>query len=180
MSQIPPVEYTSDAQVDDVLDRELRRLLSTCYTAADVSAAFRERRYLRDCPQHRWFIWGQQGELASHVAVHERTSHAQQRQFKTAGIGSVCVAPAYRRRGFVRIMLAAVHEWLIAWQFAFAILFGNPSVYRSSGYVQVENILRDAKTDTGEECRKPVPGMIRELSETSWPSGEVYLPRPSF
>ena len=74
------------------------------------------------------------------------------------------------------MMLLCIHDWLSQHGFAFAVLFGDPLVYGSSGYVQVNNLSCDA--DAGG--RKQVTAMVKELSETPWPASAVYLPGPTF
>ena len=54
------------------------------------------------------------------------------------GVADVCVHPQYRGRGFVHQMLKVVHEWLSSHDFSFALLFGDPRVYASSGHVPVD------------------------------------------
>ncbi len=74
------------------------------------------------------------------------------------------------------MLLNCVHAWLSEQDFSFAVLLGDPLVYGSSGYVQVNNVT----LGTGKQKWKPVQVMIREISNTSWPAGEVHLPGPAF
>jgi len=180
MTSTPSVEYLPDSSVDDRLDRELRDLLTACFTDPD-SAIFQERRYARELPQHRWVIRTSQGEIIAHVAAHEKVVEALGRPFRVGGISEVCVHPDFRGRGFVKTMLAAAHKWLASREFSFAVLGGDSRVYRSSGYVEVQNLLHDSINLAGEKKREPVPGaMAYELSPEPWPSGEAFLPGLTF
>ncbi len=83
----------------------------------------------------------------------------------------MCVHPDYRGRGYVKVMLECVHSWLSANKFPFSVLFGDPEVYSSSGYVEVDNLClnEDAKG------WKQVKGMMKQMAEIHWPDGDVHL-----
>ena len=88
--------------------------------------------------------------------------------------------PEFRGRGFVKAMVACIDDWLIAHGYDFAVLFGEPYIYQSSGYVEVNNLVHDEVTPSGQKCKVQSPAMVRQLSETPWPTTEVYLPGPKF
>ena len=69
-----------------------------------------------------------------------------------------------------------MHDWLSQRRYDFAVLFGDPEVYGSSGYVQVSNLVHGG----GDEGWKHVQAMIKEMSGTPWPQGETRLPGPTF
>lgn len=173
------VEYLADSAVDAALDAEIRRLLTTCFTKPE-DIVFKDQRYFREPYPHRWVIRDSKGSIIAHIGVHEKSVVAGGRTFQIGGIAEVCVYPEYRGRGFVKSMLACIHDWLIGHKFDFAVLFGDPRIYDSSGYVQVNNLVHDDETATGEKCTSPSPAMVRLLSETPWPDGSVYLPGPKF
>lgn len=179
MKKETEVEYIPDSSVDASLDRELRKLLTTCFTKPQ-DVVFRDRRYFREPYPHRWVIRGARHAIVAHVGVHEKAVEAEGRWFRIGGIAEVCVHPEYRGRGFVRIMLACVDDWLRQHGFLFAVLFGMPCVYKSSGYVQVNNLFHTSETPAGQKCRKQVTAMVKELSDERWPSKDAYLPGPTF
>lgn len=49
------VDYLSDDNIDDASDRELRSLLSACFTKPG-DAVFKTRRFWREPYKHRWTI----------------------------------------------------------------------------------------------------------------------------
>jgi len=173
------IEYLADSSVNAALDAQIRQLLTTCFTKPE-DVVFKDRRYFIEPYPHRWVIRDTQASLVAHIGVHEKTVEADARHFRIGGIAEVCVHPDYRRRGFVKKMLACVHDWLVRNEFDFAVLFGDPRIYNSSGYVQVNNLIHDDVTATGESCTSQSPVMVRPLTETPWPGGQVYLPGPKF
>ena len=173
------VEYLADSSVGAALDAQIRGLLTTCFTKPE-DVVFRDRRYFVEPYPNRWVIRDTRGVIIAHVGVHEKAVEADGRTFRIGGIAEVCVHPDFRGRGFVRAMLACVHDWLIRHEFDFAVLFGDPSIYSSSGYVQVNNLVHDDVTSTGEKCTSQSPAMVRLLSDAPWPDGRVYLPGPKF
>lgn len=171
--------YLPDATIDDALDSEIRGLLTTCFTGPQ-DAVFHHRRWFIEPYPHRWIIRDAKGSLVAHVGVHEKSVQAGDAVHPIAGIGEVCVHPDHRGRGHVRSMLACVHPAMSDRGFTFALLFGDPKVYSSSGYRVVKNLVHDHRDKDGHLHRRSVTGMVRELGPTPWPSGEVYLPGPVF
>ena len=166
----PEVEYLSDDSIDEAGDQELRGLLSTCFTKPG-DEVFRVRRYWREPYKHRWVIRDAQGALIAHVGLHEKAVVNDGASFRIGGICEVCVHPDYRGRGYVRSMLGIVHAWLARQDIPFAVLFGEPAVYGSSGYTEAgELFLNEDMTGW-----KHVKGMFMEISDVSWPDGDVHL-----
>jgi len=172
-------EYLADDTVDDALDAEIRTLLTTCFTKPQ-DVVFKDHRYFKEPYQHRWVIKNEKGALVAQAGVHDKQIQADGTTYRIAGIGDVCVHPAYRGRGYVRMMLKCIHDWAPRQGFDFAVLFGDPKVYGSSGYVHISNLFRDAEQPGGGTCRKQISAMVRQLSGTPWPGGEVFLPGKSF
>ena len=179
MNKRMTVEYLADASVDAPLDAQIRGLLTKCFTRPE-DVVFKDRRYFREPYPHRWVIRDAQDTIIAHVGVHEKTAETDGRIFRIGGIAEVCVHPDFRGRGLVKKMLVRVHDWLIQHEFDFAVLFGDARVYGSSGYVQVNNLVHDNVTATGEICTSHSPTMVRQLSNIPWPDGQVYLPGPKF
>lgn len=172
-------EYLADAAVDAAMDRKLRALLSTCFTKPQ-DKVFETRRYFTEPPAHRWIIRDENGDLAAHIAVHEKHVVSDAGVHRIAGIAEVCVHPKTRGLGHVKGILGCVHDWASSRGFVFAVLFGDPRVYRSSGYVETGNLVYEGTGPDGNAVRTSVPAMVRPLGDRPWPSGEVYLPGPVF
>ncbi|MDA1044879.1 MAG: GNAT family N-acetyltransferase [Verrucomicrobia bacterium] len=169
------VEYLPDDEVEAVLDAEIRGLLTTCFTKPQ-DVVFRDRRYFIEPYPHSWIIRDPKGIMVAHIGVHEKQLEAGGQAYAIGGIAEVCVHPACRGRGYVGLMLNCIHAKLLADGFVFAVLMGDPRVYGSSGYVSVEN-LKHGGDDVGWT---PLKAMVRPLSQTPWPDGEVRLPGPEF
>ncbi len=171
----PEIEYLPDNRVDNALDQDLRGLLVTCFTRPQ-DVVFRDRRYFREPYHHRWVIRNIQGALVAHIGAHEKVVESQGALFRMGGICEVCVHPDYRGQGYVRTMLESIHAWLCEREFVFALLFGDPLVYGSSGYAQITNLFIGGGQDGWEQ----VNGLARELSGTPWPDRDVHLRGPKF
>lgn len=177
----PIIEYVADSAVDDALDRELRGLLSTCFTKPQ-DHVFKSRRFFNQPPAHRWLIRDEAGRLAAHLALHEkRLRAADGREFLVGGVAEVCVHPSSQGRGHVKQLVGAAHRWMTDAGFAFSVLSGNPRYYGSSGYRVVENLYRDGADSSGATVRVKSEGaMVVALSDQAWPEGEAHIPGPSF
>jgi len=173
------VEYLPDASVDASLDAELRKLLTTCFTKPE-DVVFKDQRYFCEPYPHRWAIRDGRHSIIAHAGVHEKAVEADGRRLRIGGLAEVCVHPEFRGRGFVKAMVACIDDWLIAHGYDFAVLFGEPYIYRSSGYVMVSNLVHDEVTPAGEKHKAQEPAMVKELSDTPWPTSQVYLPGPKF
>jgi len=154
-----PVFYVPDSSVTSELNLALIDLLSTCFTKPQ-DAVFRRRRYFHEMPAHRFLIpapenRGRRPEaftaLAGHLAIHERVIRAGGQDLTCGGVAEVAVAPSYRGRGFARVLLHRAHAWLEERGFDFAILFGDPELYRRYGYRIAENGIRYLDFGTGVE-----------------------------
>jgi predicted N-acetyltransferase YhbS len=171
----PEIEYLPDERVDDALDLEIRGLLTSCFTKPQ-DVVFNDRRYFREPYPHRWVIRDSHGALIAHIGVHEKHVEIEGSKFRIGGICEVCVHPDHRGKGYVRRMLKLIHEWLSERGFVFTILFGDPLVYGSSGYVQVANLFNGGDAEGWRQAK----GLMNELSGTQWPSGKVLMPGPGF
>ena len=171
----PEVAYLSDDSIDAAGDRELRGLLTTCFTKPQ-DFVFKKQRYFREPYNHRWTIRSGRGALIAHVGVHEKCIESEGKPFRIGGICEVCVHPEHRGRGYVKSMLACAHAWLSERGFPFALLLGDPRVYGSSGYSQVENL----RLNEDGNGWKPVKAMMKEMLYTRWPNGDVHLVGPKF
>lgn len=173
---MPSIHYLPDAEVDPELDLELRGLLSACFIQPH-HAVFRERRYFKYPPGHRWLM-READALVAHAAVHERQIEVAGQVAPVGGVAEVCVLPAFRGRGLVRQLLAVVHRDLAERGVAFTALFGDPAVYGSSGYHMPGNVFLGPNADGQWE---PAPRvLVHPLPGATWPVGEVHLPGPPF
>lgn len=171
--------YLPDAAVDAARDAEIRALLTTCFTKPQ-DAVFHMRRYFREPYPHRWILEDARGNFIAHVGVHDKTVLAGGQTYRIAGIAEVCVHPEHRGQGHVRRMLRHIHRWLARRGFVFAVLFGDPKVYASSGYADVDNLFFDVAGAAGRTRRKQLAAMVHPLAGTPWPRDEVHLPGSTF
>ena len=166
----PSVTYISDVGVEAAQDREIRDLLTTCFTKPE-DVCFKTRRYFKEPYPHRWVIRNASGGLAAHVGLHEKMVESDGRTFRIGGIAEVCVHPEARGKGYVRAMLRKIDAWQARQGFSFSMLFGDPQVYGSSGYVEVGNLVYGGE----DKGWTPATGMIKPLAQTPWPTGQVKL-----
>jgi hypothetical protein len=82
------IEYIKDEDVDPGLDRELRNLLTICFTKPE-DAIFLKRRYFREPPQHRWMIRVESTKIIAHIAIHEKVVKAKGKTYRIGGIAEV-------------------------------------------------------------------------------------------
>jgi GNAT superfamily N-acetyltransferase len=171
------VLYRSEETVTGEEDRQLRNLLFSCFSYNPI---FLARRYLRKRPGHRWMVSDTEGEIVAHAALHEKIIGTETGDLLIGGIAEVCVASPHRGRGIARDLLSSMDQWLKARDIPFAMLFGEPRVYTSSGYVPIQNDLR-TENWLGQPWN-PFRGtpMIKSHSPTPWPSGMIDLRGPTF
>lgn len=162
----------ADADVGPAVDQALRDLLCVCFTKPH-DAVFRARRYFKEPPAHRWIVRGRGTALLAHAAVHEREVECNGVRYSIGGIAEVCVHPDVRGQGLVRGLLTAIHPWLAAREVPFALLFGEPAVYQSSGYKKVDTLFVQCEEDGQWECS--THAMARSLLSRPWPSERVRL-----
>ncbi len=180
MTMPPEIHYRADAAFTTEDDAQLRHLLTTCFTKPQ-DQIFQQQRYFREPYAHRWVIPGPPPTLWAHVGLHLKEVRTREQGFPIGGICEVCVHPEVRGRGYVREMLKVVHAWEAAAGLPFSLLFGEPSVYQSSGYREVRNLVYHPQGGAWtEEAVVPLPVMVRTLGEQPWPEETVFLPGPKF
>lgn len=173
------IHYIKDSEVGDKLDRQLRDLLSICFTKPG-DEVFKLRRYFKEYPAHRWYINGKDDKLIAHTALHEKMVVSSHQNIPIGGIAEVCVHPDFRGQGLVRRLLKEAHDWLILNHYPFSLLFGDPRVYSSSGYITFSNLFVEKKSNTGIKSWEPINVMVCRLLEMEWPESPVYLQGPTF
>ncbi len=168
-----------DARVDSCLDRALRELLSICFRKPG-DEVFRQQRFFREPPRWHWIIRARDGRLAAHAAVHDKVLLGPNRRYRIGGIGDVCVHPDFRGRKLVPCLLDAMHAFLEPQGLDFTLMFGNPAVYRSSGYRPVENLVCDKpSTLSADPSLPPELPLARDMA-TPWPTEPLTLPGKTF
>lgn len=177
---MPLAQYIKDSEVDAEADRELRQLLSTCFTKPQ-DHVFQTRRYFNEPPAHRWVIRTPAGMMCAHLALHEKQVFVNGKAIRVGGVAEVCVLPEQRGRGHLHSLITAAHEWMRKQGIAFSLLSGNPRYYASSGYVEVENLFRENHSENHPPPWVPFAGgMVACLGEEPWPQAKVLLPGPAF
>jgi predicted N-acetyltransferase YhbS len=163
-------EYLPAEDIDDATEQELRRLLSTCYTRPG-DEILKEQSHFGEPYPYRWIVRDGDGVIVAHMGVVEREVVAGEDVYRVGGVAAVCVHPDCRGRGHVRVMLRDAHAWMVQHGFDFAMLFGDPRVYGSSGYVNA----RITHEKQGSDERGQATAMVCEITDTPWPSGPVHL-----
>ena len=173
------IHMIREGEVDDQLDHHIRALLTRCFVKPH-DAVFATRRYFNEPCARRWYVGDGRGGLAAHVALHDKRAHGGGRVWRFGGVAEVCVHPEFRGRGWVKTLLAEVHAWQRNNGCLFSVLMGDPRVYQSSGYTPVKNFCCDAPA-VQNVVRLPLcSAMVFPLTDTPWPSGEMYTPGPPF
>ena len=174
-----PVVRIADDEADATLDRELRALLSTCFTKPG-DEIFRTRRYYAQPPSWRWSI-RREDRLIAHVAAHDLSIRSGIRPClrtrRVLGIAEVCVEPASRGEGLVKATLAAAHAFGIERGFDLAMLFGREAIYESSGYHAATGSVHVVEADGSAAVRSDV--LFRALA-SDVPEGDFILDGPAF
>jgi len=171
------IVHRLDTELTGSEDHELRRLLLVCFPYATILLA---RRYIRAIPAHRWLVRAPSGELIAHAAAHDKVISVGVEELRVGGIAEVCVAHHFRGRRLVPQLLAQAHAWMESEGIPFAMLFGQPKVYLSSGYGVIENPIhaRNARIHHLNPFKgKP---MIHAIATRPWPAGPVDLRGPTF
>ena len=171
------MEHVPDRQVDEALDAQLRRLLTTCFPGP----MFLAKRYNAELPAHRWIVRDGPDRLVAHAALHDKQVGTGVGDIRIGGVAEVCVHPDHRGRGTVRSLLDAVHAWILEARIPAALLFGKPEVYGSSGYRTVPNPFRFQDPAAGGWVCRPVSyAMVRCFGSATWPEGVIDLRCPLF
>ena len=175
MTEGMTLHYREDASLTEKEDSQLRRLLFACFPHERL---FLKRRYLKERPLHRWLV--SDGEIIAHSAVHDKILGSASGEIRIGGIAEVCVSAKHRGRGLAKEMLNAIHAWLPANGTSFAVLFGHPRVYLSSGYHVIRNEL-GCENALARQLN-PFGGkpMVKCLTEAPWPEGVIDLRGPTW
>jgi len=176
----PRFEYVREPDVSEVLDRELRELISGAFSQPH-NAFFKERRYAQEMPRHRFLFRAGDGRLIAHLAVHEKVISVGGASVAIGGVAEVCVHESARGRGYVRQLLEHAHRELLESDIGFAFLFGDGDIYGSSGYRHVLAPIRRLNHLTNEhETSVRQDALVKPLTEMPWPEGPIDLRGPFF
>ncbi len=174
------IVHRYDFQITPAQDESLRALFKQCFKRE--LAYLNHQRFFRELPPHRWIIFDDAGEIVAHIAVYEKLLGTNNGLLPVIGIAEVCVAPAHRGRGYVRALLAQVHDWAREQGFGWSMLLGSHAIYGSSGYERIENPIRALDYQTGAWETRPLDyALVRALNDDAvWPSGTIDLRGPHF
>jgi predicted acetyltransferase len=175
------VEYLLDAAVSQDDDRQLRELLSQCFLGPH-NECFKTQRHFRIKAKHRFVLRDKDKIIRGNIAVHDLTIGTEQGDLRIAGIAEVAVDPLCRGKGYANLMLNHIHAWAAKEGFPFAMLYGDPKIYGSKGYVACHNITRYLDWDSKKTLDSPaMGGMNKPLKAGAiWPSGLIDLRGPTF
>jgi predicted N-acetyltransferase YhbS len=172
-------EQLPDSQVSPQDDQGLRDLLSVCFLGPD-DHVFKTRRYFQEAPQHRIVLRDEAGVIRAQVAAHDKIIGTTEGDLRIAGLAEVAVHPDLRGRGIANLLLAEFHSWAVNQDFPFAMLFGNPKIYGSKGYVVCENLIRSFDWKTQKFIESYSKPMQKPLSTRAWPAGLIDIRCPNF
>lgn len=170
------IVYRPDNSLTHQEEHQLRRLL---FASFPYEPAFLTRRYLKQCPAHRWLAL-EGTKIIGHAAVHDKRIGTAGGELRVGGVCEVCVDASRRGHGLSKLLLTAVHEWLTTAGFPFAMLFGQPKVYTSGGYQLIANEIRADNAlarHWNPFCGK---AMIKPIANLPWPAGPIDLHGPTF
>ncbi len=175
-----PIVYRHDCQITPAQDEALRALFRVCFKRE--LAYLEHQRFFRELPPHRWMIFDENENVVAHIAGYDKILGTDDGLLPVIGIAEVCVAPNYRGRGFVRALLAQIHDWARAQRFSHSLLFGSHGIYGSSGYEKIDNPIRALDYRTSEWETQPLEyALVRALNDDAvWPSGTIDLRGPHF
>ncbi len=180
MPQAPAIRYLRDTNISQFEDRQIRKLLRTCFDGED-QACIEQRRFFHESPMHRFVIWNEQRDaLLAHAAFHEKRLYTATRSFAIGAIAEVAIAPDSRGQGWVSQLMAAAEQKMAQLEIGHALLFGDQEVYGSSGYQATTrvHILSDRAETSGQWV--PVNSMCKSLTSIAWPDCDLYLPGKPF
>lgn len=176
----PQLEYAREPDVSEQLDRELRSLISSCFTSV-ADAFLRHQRWVREMPLHRYLLRSPGGQLVAHAAVHEKLIGVGDGERMVGGMAEVCVLESERGHGHVRRLLAAAHAGMLERGIHFGLLMGDLAVYSPSGYARVEAPIRRLNHETQTIEVGPMDKvLVKPLTGEPWPEGPVDLRGPLF
>lgn len=171
------IKFILDKAVDRELNDKIIQILTICFPDQQI---FTKQRYYKETPQYRWYIESD-SIIAAHLAIHEKKITINSEEIIIGGIAEVCVHPNYRGKGLAKKLLKASEEVIAEKGLKFSVLFGDPNVYSSSGYRQIDNKIKYVDHISGKwitENNSDI--MIKKIADVEWPEGLVNLNGPTF
>lgn len=171
------IKFILDKDVDGELNDKIIQILSMCFPDQQI---FTKQRYYKETPQYRWYVESD-SIIVAHIAMHKKKITINSDEILIGGIAEVCVHPNYRGKGLAKELLRASEIFMTENWYKFSVLFGDPNVYGSSGYKQIDNRIKYIDHISGKwitEINSDI--MIKKISDTEWPDGLVNLNGPTF
>jgi len=132
-----PVQIYNEWEIDAALDRTLRKLLQTCFPSD--AAVFQKTRAWNGCaPAFTILLRDDNGDIAGHVGVHDRTIRINDRPVHVAGLQNVCVVASQRGKKLIDVLLQQFAEESKRRGFDGGMLFCRPPLipmYARSGWI---------------------------------------------
>ena len=131
-------------------------------------------------PTLRLLVREETGDVIGHAALHVRSVLFGEEPDTIGMIGDVAVAKDFRRLGLCRRLIEACHARLVRDHIDFSILFAYvPAVYRSSGYLLMQNETHFLDRDGLWKTFVYRGSMYCELSDRRWPNRTLDLRGPT-
>lgn len=148
---------------EDDVDRILDLLTEYALPRAYFEPFYRQDPTFR--PDQSWVV-EQDGVLAAHVRLFERSIRMHDTTLRIAGLGNVITARAFRGRGHAGRLLQAMTSAARAEHFPYSILWTHiPALYERYGWVLVEeHVMRASVPEL-----PPMSGRIRDFSDEDLP-----------
>jgi predicted acetyltransferase len=174
------LEYVREPDVSELLDGELREFISSCFPQPQ-NAFFRDRRYAQEMPRHRYLLRDESGRLLGHLAVHDKLVGVGEADLRVGGMAEMCVHESQRGLGRAKELLSQAHRGLQQQGVAFSLLFGEPELYTSSGYLPLlAPVRRFVPAEQAFETGPLRVALHRPLTDRPWPEGPIDLRGPMF
>jgi predicted N-acetyltransferase YhbS len=115
------------------------------------------------------------------LAIHEKRVTVANAELMVGGMAEVCVRSSQRGRGHMHRLLARAHQRLVENGIEHALLFGEPKLYASSGYLPLQATVRrfDLTTNAVQDGVMAVL-LHKSLTDEPWPAGPIDLRGPLF
>lgn len=169
------IDMFAESQINATDDRAIRDGLVEAFPAPPASSFFASRRWWRRQPAFRWLTRTVSGEIIAHLAVHDLKVLSSAGPLAVLGISEVYTRPTYRGRGLVRQLFSRLHTH--GHNRPWSTLFGQPHVYRSSGYLPTGSPL----IIEGRPPEILTNFLVRPLvADVAWPSEPIDIDGPGW
>ena len=168
LSRLPEAEIGAD------LHLSLQRLLGACFPG------YPARSYFKIPPHFRYVVTGG-ATVHAQMGVELRVIRVGEQVLRTFGVVDLCVGDDRRGQGLAGRLLDEVSGYAAACGIDFVILFADEDgLYRRNGFARVGNPLTWVKINEHRtiglaQAVTPHELMVRPVSGTAWPAGEIDL-----